>query len=111
MRWDRRIPAGKRFDEVIEEAIDGAKSAVVLWSKHSVGSRWVRTEAEEGAAGEILVPVLIEEARIPLAFRRIHYADLTEWDGAETPAFQRLVEDLAAVLRPPTGRGNRRIWV
>ena len=102
--WDRRIPAGKTFDEVIEEAIDGAESVVVLWSKHSVGSRWVRTEAEEGAAREVLVPVLIEQVKIPLAFRRIQAADLNEWDGAEAPAFRSLVEDLASILGPPPGQ-------
>ena len=105
--WDRRIPAGKTFDEVIEEAIDTAKSIVVLWSKHSVGSRWVRAEAEEGAAREVLVPVLIEAVKIPLAFRRIHAADLNEWDGADTPAFHRLVEDLAAMLGPKPGREEK----
>lgn len=69
--WDRTIPAGKTFDEVIEEAIDAARCVVVLWSNSSVTSRWVHTEAEEGARRNILVPVLIEKVNIPLAFHRI----------------------------------------
>ena len=99
--WDRRIPAGRTFDEVIEEAIEATRSVIVLWSSKSVSSRWVKTEAGEGAARDILVPVLIEKVRIPLAFRRIHAADFTAWNGKDTePSFQRLVEDLTALLGP-----------
>ena len=99
--WDRRIPAGKEFDEVIEEAIGASRSVIVLWSSKSVSSRWVRTEAAEGADRKILVPVLIEKAKIPFAFRRIHAADFTAWNGKDSePSFQRLIEDLTALLGP-----------
>jgi tol-pal system protein YbgF len=100
--WDPEIPAGKTFDEVIEEAIDAAKCVVVLWSTHSVTSRWVRTEASEGADRGILVLVLVEDVRIPLAFRRIQAANLIEWDGTPAyPAFAKLVTDIADILGPP----------
>src|SRR5215211_8193119 len=79
--WDRVIPAGKTFDEVIEEAINAAKCIVVVWSDKSVSSRWVRTEAGEGADRQILVPVLIDDVKIPLAFRRIQAAKLIGWQG------------------------------
>ena len=69
--WDRIIPAGRPFDEVIEEAIEAAKCIIVLWTEKSVRSDWVRTEATEGVARGILIPILLEDVRIPLAFRRI----------------------------------------
>ena len=43
--WDRKIPAGQAFDEVIEREIGMAKSVVVLWSKNSTKSEWVKNEA------------------------------------------------------------------
>ncbi len=79
--WDRRLSAGQVFEEVIEQAIDSARCVVVLWSKASVGSRWVRAEANEGAERGILVPVRLDGSRIPLAFRQLHTADLTGWRG------------------------------
>jgi membrane-associated phospholipid phosphatase len=98
--WDRTIPAGRNFDQVIEEALNATKVVMVLWSRGSVQSRWVLNEAEEAAARNILVPVFIEEnVRIPLAFRRIQAANLVGWDGSqEAPAFQDLVADLAQRL-------------
>ena len=36
--WDRKIVAGETFDETIEDQLSTAKSVVVLWSEHSVGS-------------------------------------------------------------------------
>ncbi len=79
--WDREIPPGRSFDEVIEEALDQSKSVVVLWSTASVSSHWVKSEASEGLERKILVPALIEEARVPLAFRRLQAARLAGWNG------------------------------
>src|SRR5580765_687569 len=95
--WDRTIPAGRNFDQVIEEALNATKVVMVLWSRGSVESRWVLNEAEEAAARNILVPVLIEEdVRIPLAFKRIQAANLVGWDESqEAPAFHDLVATLA----------------
>ena len=67
-----------------------------------MASRWVRSEAEEGVEREVLVPVLIEEVRIPLAFRRIQAARLTDWQGSVSDVgFSRLVEALSSFLGPP----------
>lgn len=76
--WDRNIPPGKTFDQVIEEAINAASCLVVVWSAASVASDWVKTEAAEGARRGILVPVMIDDVSIPLEFRRIQAAKLTD---------------------------------
>ena len=82
--WDRgSIPPGVEFDGFIEQAIKSAKSVVVLWSKESIGSSWVKTEADEATSQKIpLHPVLIDNVRPPFAFRRIHAAKLYDWDGS-----------------------------
>ena len=82
--WDRTIPPGRQFDEVIEEALDSARCVAVLWSKASVASQWVKTEAAEAMRRKILVPVLIEDVKIPLEFRRLQAADLSTWTGGNT---------------------------
>jgi len=82
--WDRTIPPGRQFDEVIEEALDSARCVVVLWSRASVASQWVKTEAAEAMRRKILVPVLIEDVKIPLEFRRLQAADLSTWTGGST---------------------------
>jgi len=110
--WDRTIPAGKIYDEVIEEALAVAKCIIVLWSERSVKSEWVRTEAQEGVDRRILIPVLIEneDVRIPLTFRRIQSANLIGWNGeVAAPSFKKLVNDIAALLGSTRqGKENRK---
>ena len=103
--WDPHIPPGKTFDEVIEEALDNTKCVVVLWSKDSVKSDWVKTEAEEGKQRKILVPALIDKVKIPLAFRRIHAADLTKWQP-NTPhsEFDSLLKAISEIVGPPPAK-------
>ena len=45
--WDASLHSGETFDEVIEQRLRDAGAVVVLWSKASVASRWVRAEAFE----------------------------------------------------------------
>ena len=67
--WDRDLIAGPSFDREIEKALHEARCVVVLWSSHSVDSTWCRAEATDAQEREILVPVLIDDVRPPLAFR------------------------------------------
>lgn len=100
--WDRSIPPGKSFDEVIEAALDGAKCVIVLWSQASVTSNWVKVEAAEAARRRILVPALIAEVTIPLEFRRIQAASLVDWPtSAPHLGFQSLVGSVADLLGRP----------
>jgi basic membrane protein A len=97
--WDRKIPPGKTFDEVIEEALDDSKAVLAVWTEASATSRWVRTEAAEGAARSVLVPVLMDDVQVPLAFRRIQAADLRDWEpGVDHAGFDELIEALAAII-------------
>ena len=96
--WDRTIPPGRQFDDVIEEALDGARCVVVLWSKASAASSWVRNEASEALQRKALIPALIDgDVKIPLEFRRLQAADLTRWSGqASTPEFEQFCDAIAS---------------
>ena len=77
--WDRKIPPGKYFENVINSAIEDARCVVVMWSKHSILSEWVKDEAQVAKDREILVPVIIDPISPPLGFRRIQAANLNDW--------------------------------
>ncbi|MDA1073171.1 MAG: TIR domain-containing protein [Proteobacteria bacterium] len=81
--WDRDLVAGPSFHDKIEEALDSAGCVVVVWSTHSVGSQWVKTEANEGLERGILIPLLIDDVKPPLAFRMAQTARMLEWPRAE----------------------------
>ena len=101
--WDRRIPAGKSFDEVIHEALRAAKSVVVVWSHTSVKSTWVKNESRSGLRRHILFPVmLLDEVEIPLEFEHLQAAHLMDWHPEqEHPGFDQFLDDLAGVIGAP----------
>lgn len=67
--WDEYISVGDQLDTQIEREIDQAVAVVVLWSQQSASSEWVRNEAALASSQGKLVPVLIENVRIPLPHR------------------------------------------
>ncbi len=97
--WDRTILAGKVWEREIEAALEASRCVIVAWSNASVQSGWVWTEAHEGNQRGILVPVLLDPVTIPLAFRRLHAANLAGWHG-EMPnsEFEELARAVTAVL-------------
>jgi formylglycine-generating enzyme required for sulfatase activity len=84
--WDRTIPPGKSFDQVIQEAITAAKCVVVLWSEKSIISDWVKEEATIGKRRQILVPARLDAVDPPIGFGLIQAADLTDWKAESTHA-------------------------
>ena len=94
--WDRRLVAGDEINDAIEKAIDQAKAVVVLWSPNSVGSRWVRGEAETAAEANKLIPIRIADCKLPLSFRGLHTPDVF----ASRKQISELADLLSAKLRP-----------
>jgi len=102
--WDRTILPGQKWDQVIGAALDEARCVIVLWSRDSVQSDWVLTEADDARQRGILVPALIDDVKIPLAFRRIQAANLVNWTSASVSAeFDELVRAVEAILSHGTG--------
>jgi hypothetical protein len=109
--WDKQIPPGMDYAHVIEAAVTGAQCVVVLWSRHSVRSRWVQTEAAEGANRSIVATVIIDDTpgeSIPFEFRRLQAVDLSAWGpGKVHEGFDRLIARIASILDQPAAAAAR----
>ena len=102
--WDRQIPAGRQWSDVIGAALERADRVIVAWSHASLRSDFVRDEAAAGQARRILMPILLDPVMPPLGFRQIQAADLSQWNGdPEAGAFQQLLRDLCPPVASPPG--------
>jgi hypothetical protein len=97
--WDREVPVGQSYSAVIEKELDGACCVVVLWSSASIESEWVLNEAAEGARRKVLVPVLIQDVRPPLEFRRLQTASLFDANAIEGPEFEACISAIRGRLQ------------
>ncbi len=103
--WDIDLLPGDQFTDEIENVINRARAAVVLWSKRSIRSRFVRDEAQIAADRGVLIPVRIDASKPPLGFRGLQTEDLSKWDGSSDSAdLNRLIDSVAKRV----GRDSKR---
>jgi len=110
--WDVTLRSGEAYDQVTERALRDARAVVVLWSRKSVESRWVRAEATLADRQHTLVPAMIEPCERPIMFELTQTADLCHWQGdLRDPAWQQFLADVrqfverrAAYTRVPEAR-------
>jgi len=104
--WDQTLNAGEAYDEVTEKALEGARAVVVLWSKASVASRWVRAEATTADRLGTLVPVMIGSCKRPIMFELRQSAELTDWNGdTRDPRWRMLADGLRRMAGKPVPAG------
>jgi hypothetical protein len=97
--WDRQIPVGQHYDTVIENEIQKAGCVLVVWTQRSVASEWVKNEATAAAQEGKLVPVMLEDVTLPLAFRRTECAMMPGWMGeADHPELEILFSAISDIL-------------
>jgi hypothetical protein len=131
--WDKQIPPGMDYARVIEAAVNAASCIVVLWSRHSIGSRWVHTEAAAGADRNIVITTLIDDTpneAIPFEFKRLQAVRLSDWrPGRPHDGYAMVAARIRAILDEPApavtprpapdswrnaltqwGRGAQRLW-
>jgi hypothetical protein len=100
--WDREIPLGRPYSQVIPEELAKARCVLVLWSPQSAQSHWVYEEAVKGRDRGVLIPALIEPTELPMGFGLLQAADLTDWEPGEAHAgFDDLVDNVRAKLGAP----------
>ena len=90
-KWD--IHPGDSLIEKISDGISDSSYLLVLLSKNSIKSNWVRRELEIALARQIadkaitVIPCLLEDCEIPVFLQPISYADFRN-------SFERGIEEL-----------------
>ncbi|WP_310475167.1 TIR domain-containing protein [Sandarakinorhabdus sp.] len=97
--WDGLLEGGDNFLPTTEAALQKADAVVVLWSRTSIDSHWVRDEATVGRDRRRLVPLSIDGSMPPLGFRQFQVIDVSKWSGKSDPAgiMRRIVSAIAMV--------------
>lgn len=111
-----RLETGETFDEKIQSVLVQVKCVIVVWSKESVKSQWVRAEKSIGRERGILVPVMIRPETIPVPFNLLHTADLISRNGDRGhPGYRQVVKQVKQLagkshVKPPPNRVMRCGW-
>ncbi|MEP7240662.1 MAG: toll/interleukin-1 receptor domain-containing protein [Devosia sp.] len=96
--WDAALLAGERFEDEISSVLTACKAVIILWSRKSADSDWVKAEAETARQQKKALPTVIDDLPIdnlPLLFRGLHVASLADWDGnGEHPGFKGLMKSV-----------------
>jgi hypothetical protein len=95
--WDQRLRGGDDFSSLIEEHVRTARCVLVLWSRHSRTSLWVKAEASVALERGVLLQVLLDDATPPLPFTSLHCRRLNEEGG-----WQFLIDEVKARLGTST---------
>jgi len=122
--WDGLIVAGSEFAQSTEQALESAEAVIVLWSRSSIGSHWVRDEATRGRDRGCLIPVSLDGVEPPIGFRQYLVIGLAAWrgksDAVEIQAIVHAVNSArgqALVAAPPLaglparGRARRGVLI
>jgi hypothetical protein len=82
--WDAELVGSDNFQDVVLAALERAKAAIVIWTKHSVTSNFVRDEARYALFHNKLVATKTGELAvidIPFGFQSQHTEDVSNRDN------------------------------
>jgi hypothetical protein len=103
--WDADLPPHLSYGDVITDKIGMAKAAIVVWSKDSAASQWVRAEADMARNQNKLVQTAIDSVMPPLPFNQIQFAELGGWRGeADHPGWRKVKASLTELVGRPGDR-------
>ncbi len=100
---DKKLDVGVDWDKKIEKALKNSLAVLVIWTRSSVVSRWVRSEARFGLGRARLLPVLLEPCEIPVEFNGVQTANLSTWDlyNKSHPDWIILLKSISKLLAKP----------
>ncbi len=101
--WDQKIAAGGTWRETIASALNDAKVVIAVWSRRtedSAAAAWVLNEVDEAQRmRRPIIPIQIEPCAIPLGYRHVQCADLSQWRGDPNhPEWREVLDGVHAAL-------------
>jgi formylglycine-generating enzyme required for sulfatase activity len=102
--WDRDLPFGRSFDEVIRTELRAAGCVIALWTESAAESLYVIGEARDALSLKKLISVFLTPSRaeLPYDLQAIHGVELFDWNGdTANTEFQRLVSGITTILGQP----------
>jgi formylglycine-generating enzyme required for sulfatase activity len=102
--WDRDLPFGRPFDEVIRAELQAAGCVISLWTESAVKSLYVIGEARDALSLKKLISVFLTPYRteLPYDLQGIHGVELIDWHGdTSNTEFQRMVHGITSILEQP----------
>ncbi len=93
--YDDGIEIGDNFLAMIRQELDASRAVLVIWSRSSVNSRWVNSEAMIAFDEDKLVSCRIEDCALHPPFNASLHVNLFEWAGdCADPAMARIIKRL-----------------
>jgi hypothetical protein len=99
--WDADLLPGQQWNDEIERELRAAGAVVVLWSKDSVQSQFVRDEATIARELNKLVPVTLDGTRPKVGMGQLQLENMSEWDGidSEHPGLIRVLQGIRHITK------------
>jgi hypothetical protein len=105
--WDRDLYDGQPFSNEIDKALRNAKCTIAMWSKHSVDSHWVMSEATMALGNNALIAMRIGPVDLSFPFDTLETINLIGWAGKQTdPDYVALKRAIVAKAGKPAALGN-----
>ncbi|MBB6091331.1 hypothetical protein HNQ60_000177 [Povalibacter uvarum] len=109
--WAAKITNGTDWHGNIDAALQSCDCVVVLWSRKSAESIWVRHEASQAIARGIYVPVLLETVDLKDPYSRIQATVVSGLLGdASAPGIRNVVHRVQALVPSRSRRLLERAW-
>jgi hypothetical protein len=85
-KWEI-LPGDSLIQKIFEEGLSGANAFIILISKNSVESKWVKQELDTAFIKRIegitrIIPLIIGDVKIPIALSSLKWINLNEFDDA-----------------------------
>lgn len=99
--WDRELKAGDDYQHAIQQAQQSASCTIVIWSRHSIQSPWVRAEADWARSRGSLIPIRVDDVELWPPYNVLHTLNFSEWDGnRQSGCWQQLIAAVTNYQRP-----------